>query len=103
MLLDTEIRAAPIDPKTMLQEIVQSCPGSKLEYVVGWTGPDHMPEYTVPAIDGAECPLGVSKKEAARMPQEIGWSATALMASYDKTTLPMTKSGEEWFGCLEST
>lgn len=68
LLLDADLTVVPVDPKTLLQEIVQSRPGSKLEYVViGVTGPDHMPEYTVAClIDGAQVSVGkgASKKEA---------------------------------------
>ena len=68
LLLDTELEVVPVDPKTLLQEIVQSSPGSKLEYVVlQVAGPDHMPEYTVACvINGTQASVGKgsSKKEA---------------------------------------
>ncbi len=68
LLLDTELKVVPVDPKTLLQEIVQRRPGSKLEYVVlDVTGPDHMPEYTVACvIDGRHVSIGkgAAKKEA---------------------------------------
>lgn len=68
LLLDKELEAVPVDPKTLLQEIVQRTPGSKLEYeMLDVTGPDHMPEYTVACvIDGSQVSegKGSSKKEA---------------------------------------
>lgn len=68
-LLDNgELLVVPVDPKTMLQEIVQRKAGSHLEYVVlDVKGPDHMPEYTVACmLNGARMSLGkgTSKREA---------------------------------------
>ncbi|MGI6620345.1 MAG: ribonuclease III [Bacillota bacterium] len=101
LLLDTEIRAAPIDPKTMLQEIVQSRPGSKLEYVVvDVTGPDHMPEYTVACvIDGRRVSTGKgSSKKEAEEDAARNWlvrNGYSDGASYDKNHLTDDEIGRQ--------
>lgn len=68
LLLDEEFEVAPIDPKTLLQEILQKRSGVKLEYkVLDVEGPDHRPLYTVAClIDGKQVSTGKgrAKKEA---------------------------------------
>ncbi len=68
LLLDQEIRTAPVDPKTLLQELVQRTSGTKLEYkVINVEGPDHRPRYTIACvINGRKVSTGNgrSKKEA---------------------------------------
>jgi len=67
-VLTAKLDKAPIDPKTLLQEIVQRTPGRSLEYrVVDIQGPDHLPTYTVACfVDGKEISRGrgSSKKKA---------------------------------------
>ncbi len=68
LLSDQEIRTAPVDPKTSLQELVQRTSGAKLEYnVIKVQGPDHRPCYTIACmINGRQVSTGKgrSKKEA---------------------------------------
>jgi len=58
----------PVDPKTLVQELVQKSPGQTVEYkVVNVEGPDHAPVYTVVClISGEEVSVGRggSKKDA---------------------------------------
>lgn len=68
-LLETDgLSIVPVDPKTMLQEIVQKNPGGHLEYVVlDVKGPDHLPEYTVACmVNGKQTSVGkgTSKRDA---------------------------------------
>ncbi len=68
LLKSSEMKEVPVDPKTMLQEIVQQRSTAKLEYVVlNIKGPDHLPQYTIGCnIDGRRVSVGKgqSKKEA---------------------------------------
>ena len=58
----------PVDPKTLVQELVQKSPGQTVEYkVINVEGPDHSPVYTVAClVSGEEVSTGRggSKKDA---------------------------------------
>lgn len=67
-VLSLKMETVPVDPKTLVQELVQRTPGLTLEYkVVGVEGPDHLPTYTVACfVGGKEVSQGQgsSKKDA---------------------------------------
>jgi len=79
------LEEAPIDPKTALQEWVQSKGAELPRYrTVERTGPDHAPSFTIEvSIDGGHCARGTanSKRVAERDAAEALLSELGVMSS----------------------